>query len=463
MKLATTEACAVLSASIQGTLPAELALSIDTRTLQTGQTYLALVGERFDGHAFLTAAHHAGAAAAIVSNPTALPPELPGIVVADTHNALLSLAALSRRHFCGAVIALTGSAGKTTTKAFLAHILEAAQIGPIAATPLNENNEIGVSKVLLGLTCEAAAVIEMGARQPDDIAPLVSIARPHIAILTNVGDAHVGIFGSRAELARTKWQIFANGGQPILSLADAVSRERYTSLSQAPLFCGLASDPPIADVATLRLAGHTLQWHPRNTPSQEAVLTDLPPGEHNQRNLLSACSAALLLGIPLTTVARAASSVSLPNGRYERISAPGGITIIHDAYNASPSGSVASLQAFAQEAGRRIVLFGGMAELGEEAVAAHRRVGAALAPVHAAKILLSGELAHEVAEGARAAGVLAETIVQTPDNATSIATLQAFVQPGDIILIKGSRRYALEEIVHALRPAQAGVPARQAA
>ena len=450
MKILAAEAVSKLRAAPLGIMPEYISLSIDTRSLQPGDTYLALVGENFDGHNFIVQAQAAGAAAAIVSDAGSLPQDLPGLVVADTHTALLDLAQIAREHFCGAVVAITGSAGKTTTKTFLAQILTGARIGEIAATPQNENNEIGVSKVLLGLHSEAAAVIEMGARNRDDIAPLAGIARPQIAILTNIGEAHIGIFGSREELARTKWQIFSSGARAVLSLADATSRTRYTKLAKETLFCGFTSDEPIPGVSALLLDDRELILQMYGRPEMRAALTALPPGEHNIRNLLAACGAAILIGVPLETAARAASAVTMPHGRYERLATPFGATIIHDAYNASPSGTIATLKAFAQEAGRRIVVLASMAELGDEAPAAHRRVGAALAQVGAAKVFLGGEFAHELEAGARAAGVDAATLERFADNASATQSLRAVLQSGDVVVVKGSRMYRLEQIIDAL-------------
>ena len=450
MKIPLQEAVAALQATGIGTLPSDIACSIDTRSIQNGQTYLALVGESFDGHAFLGAAQKAGAAAAIVSDPSILPHDLPALHVANTHTALLALAGVARAHFCGAVIAITGSAGKTTTKTFLAQMLTRARIGEIAATPQNENNEIGVSKVLLALQSEAAVVIEMGARNPHDIAPLVAIARPHVAVLTNIGEAHIGIFGSREALAQTKWELFGGGALAVLSLADAESRARYTTLTEAPLFCGLHGDQLLSDVATLMLDGREVTWQKLQGETERAVLEHLPPGEHNVRNLLAACGAALLIGVPLGVVTKAASGFAMPHGRYERVSTPFGATIIHDAYNASPSGTLATLKAFSQESGRRIVVLGSMAELGDEAPQAHRRVGAALAETGAAKIFLGGEFAAELEAGALQAGVDAALIERFENNASATESLRQMLQSGDVVVVKGSRMYRLEQIIDAL-------------
>ena len=456
MKLPLDRARAALANAGTGELPPYLDVSIDTRTLAPGQTYLALDGENFDGHRFLAAARERGAVAAIVSDPRALD-GLPGFVVGNTRTALLALGAAMRDRFCGGVVAITGSAGKTTTKAFLAQLLTAARIGEIVATPANENNEIGVSKVLLSLDAQAAAVIEMGARNPDDIAPLVTAARPHIAVLTNIGDAHVGVFGSQAELARTKWQLFSTGARAVLALSDATSRERAALLAEPPLFCGIAGDAPIDGARMLVITGDALVLREPGGSEERAQLAKLPDGAHNVRNLAAACAAALLLGVPLATVARSAAGVQAPPGRYERIITPQAAAIIHDAYNASPSGTVATLEAFAREPGRKIVVLSSMAELGADAPAGHRRVGAAVASIDAHLILFGGAHREDLLAGAREAGVPAERIELFAENADAVVRLRSVLQSGDVVVVKGSRMYRLEEIVEAL--AGAGAPA----
>jgi UDP-N-acetylmuramoyl-tripeptide--D-alanyl-D-alanine ligase len=182
-----------------------------------------------------------------------------------------------------------------------------------------------------------------------------------------------------------------------------------------------------------------------------APLLKLPPGEHNVRNFLAAAGAAYTLGVPLAKIALAASRLTLPSGRYERLAGASGITLIHDAYNASPSGMIASLRTFAAEPERRIVLLGSMAELGESAPASHRRLGPALAEVGATHILVLGEFAEELLVGAREAGVVEETLTRVKDTEEAVELLREWLRPGDILLVKGSRAYRLERVIEALK------------
>ncbi len=221
-EVATNDALAALAGTIvnRDHMPATIAVSTDTRDIRPSETFLALRGERYDGHTFVADAAAAGASVAIVDDASALPEGLAGIVVADTLAAYLALGALARDRVRGPVIAITGSTGKTTTKTFAVQALEAAG-KPVTATPENENNEIGVAKFLLSLDDgdERIAIVEFGARKYRDLEPLVLAARPDIGVLTNIGEAHLEIMGSRERLAETKWGLFAGGAQPVLNLS----------------------------------------------------------------------------------------------------------------------------------------------------------------------------------------------------------------------------------------------------
>jgi UDP-N-acetylmuramoyl-tripeptide--D-alanyl-D-alanine ligase len=433
-------------------LPATIAISTDTRTIRPGDTFLALRGERFDGHDYVRAAIGAGAVAAIVDRRASVPEGTAAIVVDDTLQAYLALGGLARARLRGPVVAITGSTGKTTTKTFLRQAIEATGRGAVA-TPENENNEIGVAKFLLA--CDdgdtRAAIVEMGARKYRDLAPLVAAARPDVGVLTNVGDAHLEIMGSRERLAETKWEIFASGARAVLNLADAVSRERAPTLGAPPVWFGIDDERPPdgADAAIVR-TDDVLVVH-----AGEVVATPWHlelRGDHNRRNLAAALAAAWLVGIDPGVIARAAPELALPAGRYERIRLEGGPTIVYDAYNASMSGALATLATFAGEAtsGRKIVVLGSMAELGSEAPAMHERVGAAAADA-ADIVLTGGAFANELAAGARAAGMPDAAVIAYAANDDAVAWLRLHAGPDDLVLLKGSRMYRMEQIVAGLQ------------
>jgi UDP-N-acetylmuramoyl-tripeptide--D-alanyl-D-alanine ligase len=291
----------------------------------------------------------------------------------------------------------------------------------------------------------------MGARKYRDIAPLVAAARPDVAVLTNVGDAHLEIMGSRERLAETKWEIFSTGARAVINLADAESRARAASLAAPPAWFGIdAERPPAGQDATIVRLDDILVIH-----DDTIVAVPWPAdvrGDHNRRNLAAAFAAAWLLGIDPASVVRGSPAFTLPAGRYERIVLDGGPTLIYDAYNASMSGALATLATFARETtlGRRIVVLGSMAELGADAPEMHVRVGAAAA--RAADLLLTGgAFAAELARGARDAGMADAAIVGYAGNDDAVAWLREHARPDDVVLLKGSRMYRMEQIVAGLR------------
>ncbi len=459
-------------------LPAEARVSTDTRTLAAGDVYVALRGEAFDGHAFVADAVAAGARAIVVDDASAVPPGVPALVVADTTAAYLAFAGVARRLLQARVIAVTGSAGKTTTKHVIARILERADAGTVVATHANENNEIGVAKLFLGAPIDAAYVVtEFGARHFGEIAPLARVARPDVAVLTNIGDAHLEIFGSPLRLAQTKWGIFATGAHRVLDIAlrgcepDGVAR---TDDAHATYFDVRADAADAADAvddvddargsARVTLvgrervvfrAGGTARAH--DLPTHVTV-----DGEHNVRNVAAAAAAAFAIGIAPATIARALRDLDLPAGRYERIDL-GTHSLVYDGYNASMDGTLATLASFAREtATRRIAVLGSMAELGPEAPAMHARVGEAAACARCAFVLVGGDFADDLARGARVGGLEAGSVVPFASNAVAIAWLQANLVDGDLVLLKASRRYRMEEIVAGLRDARANDEATHA-
>lgn len=435
--------------------PAFLRVTTDTRALQPGDTFLALRGERFDGHAFAAEAAAKGAAAFVVEDASVVPPGVAAFVAGDTLKAYMALAELARAQFAGRVVAITGSAGKTTTKFFTAQLLATRYGDRVLASPANENNEIGVSKLLLNATNEEhdVLVVEMGARHYGDIAVLTKIAKPHVAVLTNVGDAHLEIMGSRERLEETKWSIFEKGARAIVNECDRASRIRAASLPE-PAHWFLAGAPGATLPSRARitaLLGRDWFVHRFDGVVHECAVAVAVPGDHNRSNLAAAAAAALELGADFGAVARAMETIELPKGRYEAIDVDG-IRLIYDAYNANASGTIAALDAFAAEpATRRIALLSSMAELGEEAAQLHRHVGAHAAATHVDVALFGGDFADELALGALDAGLPSERIFRFASNSEAAQWLRAHTSQGDAVLLKGSRKYKLEEIVEEFR------------
>lgn len=443
--------------------PRGVRLETDTRSLHVGDAFVALHGERFDGNDFAAEAVAKGASALVLDRESAAPPGVTALLVPDTLRAYMALAAEARTHLWS-VVAITGSTGKTTVKVLLEQLIAAAGARSIAP-PANENNEIGVSRLLLRALdrSDDVAIAEFGARHPDDVARLAAMARPDIGVLTNVGEAHLEIMGSRERLEEAKWAIFSTGARAVLNFADDASRRRAASLAQAPLW-SLAADrfPEIgASDRLCAVIGSNLVIANAGVVSTYPIDVRLP-GAYNRANLAAALAALVLLAEQNPEVGAfddashrdailaAIPHLVLPKGRYERIALGGGPHLIYDAYNANPSSVIAALDAFAAEtATRRIAVLGSMAELGAESEAMHEQVGERAAKI-VDWLLAGGEYAQALVRGARRGGLSAQRIVVFASNAEAADWLKRQARSDDLVLLKGSRTYRLEEIVEML-------------
>lgn len=433
--------------------PQTLHVTTDTRAIEPGDTFLALRGEHFDGHAYAREAVLKGAVAVIVDDADARVPGHTAFVVKDTLRAYMALAGAARDLFAGKVLAITGSAGKTTTKAFASQLLAHRYGNRVLAAPANENNEIGVSKLLLNADNAEhdVLVVEMGARHYNDILPLVEIARPHVGILTNIGEAHVEIMGSRERLEETKWGLFSGGATAVLNARDSASISRFPTLTFPPhwFYAGEVAFPVSGRVTALLSREELVEINGDRSLSYAVDVR--VPGAHNRENLAAAAAGALELDVRIESIVRAIPTLELPAGRYQSIRMGDDVRIVYDAYNANATGTIAALDAFAEEsAQRRIAVLASMAELGEEAPALHQRVGAHAAHTHVDMLLVGGDYATELAAGAKNAGLSSERIVSFSTNGDAARWIREHAHAGDVVLLKGSRKYKLEEIVEEL-------------
>jgi UDP-N-acetylmuramoyl-tripeptide--D-alanyl-D-alanine ligase len=437
--------------------PAEIRVGTDTRTLRRGDAFVALHGPNFDGHDFTAEAVRAGASVLVIDRAETRVDGVATMVVADTLLAYVALAALARGLFNGRVLAITGSGGKTTCKTFVTQLLAVRYGTRVVAAPANENNEIGVSRLLLEASNSKhdAIVVEMGARRYGDVATLVAMARPEVGILTNVGEAHLEIMGTRERLAETKWALFAGGARAVLNAADAVSVARAPKLAQQPHWF-LAGDGDGAGLLgrerITALLGRTrlvdVEGGRRTFDGRVDVGV---PGAHNRANAVAAIAGALELGVDLAAMAAVLPELRLPPGRFESFEMSGGWRIIYDAYNANASGMIAALDALTMERPKRaIAVLASMAELGAESAQLHEEVGAHAA--HRAGVLLvSGEYADAMARGAQREGLSDAAVVRVGSNEDAAQWLRVHARDGDVVLLKGSRKYRLEEILAELR------------
>ncbi len=418
-------------------------ISTDSRSIGPGQVFLALRGEKFDGHAYVSQALAAGAAAVIIDAAYDIPADLPtGSVlrVADTLRAYQAIARAWRRHCPARIVAITGSVGKTTTKELLAAALATA--GETLKTEANFNNEIGVPRTLLQLRPDHRfAVIEMGMRGRGQIAELAAIAEPDLVVITNVGTAHIELLGSREAIAEAKCELVADLAPERLAVLNA----------ETPLLPATA--------ARVRPEGRTLTYGLTTGEFRGAVAGDrltvegrsfvLPlPGEHNALNFLAALAVTRELGIDWENLRQL--SVTLPGGRARRIELAEDVLLLDETYNAGLESMLASLKLLAQTPGqRRLAVLGTMLELGDFSDEAHRQVGEAVASLGLDGLLILAEDGAAAALQAGAGDLPSQRFV---DHDSLTAALQAQLRPGDRVLFKASRGVALDRVVAALAP-----------
>ncbi|HEX9051234.1 MAG TPA: UDP-N-acetylmuramoyl-tripeptide--D-alanyl-D-alanine ligase [Anaeromyxobacter sp.] len=442
-----------------GTPPASVeGVSTDTRTLPAGSLFVALRGDRFDGHAFLPEAAGRGAAAAVVDerfDPTEGVPGPAGrLVVPDTLLALGAIARLHRKRFQIPVVGVTGSNGKTTTREMVAAIL--ATRGKVLKTEGNLNNEVGLPLTLLGLDpSHSAAVVEMGMSHPGEIARLAAIALPQVGVVTLAAPAHLEGLGTVDAVADAKAELYQGlppGGIAIANADDARMLKRAQASGRRMITFSAAKGRR-GDVVVLEIVSQgddglrfVLGVGNRELPVHIPGLV----GAHNAANAAAAAAAAIALGCTDREIGRGLATVR-PVGRRLRLEQlPSGVALLDDCYNANPASMAAALATLAGlAAGRRpVAVLGDMLELGAFEAEAHRAVGAEAARAGVKALATFGPRSRGAAEAARAAGLEA---FHTEDVDALVRWTKATLAPGDVLLVKGSRGMRLERLVEALR------------
>lgn len=434
--------------------------SIDSRAIVPGELFVAIRGERFDGHQFVAAALAAGAAGAVVMAPapleagTAAPAPLV-IQVADTTRALQDAAREVRRRSGATVIAITGSAGKTTTKEMTADFL--SEKFTVFRNKGNLNNHIGLPLSLLELRSRPhVAVVELGMNHAGEIRTLVGIAEPEVRVWTNVGDAHLGFFGSADALADAKAEIL-DAARPADLLVTAADDERIRARIGG--FAGRTVTFGISDRAHVRASA----VEPRGldgtaatvtTPHGSARMTLPLLGSGNLLNLLASTAVATELGIPIEAVARRAAAMRPSPHRGELLRLPGGVTLIDDSYNSSPSALERALETvrLATGSARKIAVLGEMLELGAHAQRLHAQAGRAAAASNLDLLVaIGGDAAQAMASSAATAGMNPGSVVWVPTSADAADLVTTRVRPGDLVLVKGSHGIHTDLVVERLK------------
>ena len=435
-------------------------ISTDTRTIKKGNFFVPLVGNKFDGHDFLDMAFDLGVQAAIVSEKFngSVPIGLPHWVVSDTLYAYQKVALLHRRSLKLPVVAVTGSVGKTTTRELIRVIL--SSLGEIVSSRENENNDVGVPKTLLrGTRRDAAFVLEMGMRGLGQIERLSGVSEPDIAVITNIGQAHIGLLGSRENIAKAKSEITSNlksNGVVIIpfgdNLLEKTLREKWSgriirvaieNYSLDWLGCG---DDYVVEksIAPDYISQIDMQ---NNLISFQGVKLKLPlEGRHNAMNFLMALAVATELGVSLKNLDKL--NINMPMGR-NRLIDYGQFLVLDETYNSSPDSVIASLELLVSKPGRHFAVLGTMLELGFESTSLHQKVLQRAVELGLTGIVFvtCGEESNSVKEIIRQ--LPNYDVVKTPKDAAK--TLLSWLSPGDNILIKGSRKLELEKVLPYLR------------
>ena len=436
------EGAEVLPDQILGTI------CTDSRRLGSGDFFVPLVGERFDGHDFLVQLPARGAQGAVVCRnwQQPLPPGLLHWRVDDTLAAYQQLALLHRRQLGRSLVAVTGSAGKTTTRELIRAAL--APLGAIQASEGNNNNDVGVPLTVLGASPDTAAlVIEMGMRGPGEISRLSHCAEPDIAVITNIGTAHIGRLGSREAIAAAKCEITAGldpKGLVVIPAGDPLLEKALASVwAGRVLRVRLHDDAGLDSGSGANANADLIGVIQGERLLVEGVSLPLPlEGRHNARNLLLAIAVARHLGVALEALADL--KVAVPGGRNRRLQ-QGGLTLLDETYNASPEAVLAALDLLATQPGRRFAVLGTMLELGERSLDLHRQVAARAAELRLDGLVLVDGSAEGQAMAEAAASMKRLALVSTPEAAS--APLTQWLQAGDVLLLKASRGVALERLM----------------
>ena len=451
-----------------------IGVSTDSRTLVSGELFVALSGPRespvrivLDGHRFLGEALRRGAWGVLAEEQALRRDEVARelgawtgravIAVPDTLQALGDLAASHRSRMPARIVGITGSNGKTTTKEMAAAI--AAVRWQVLRNEGNLNNLVGLPLTLLGLESRhEVAVVELGMSHAGEIRRLAAIAAPQVGVVTNVGPVHLEGVGSIAGVAAAKAEIFAGiapGGTAVLNADDPATPGLAARWAGRLVSFGLC--------ATADVRAEEIEFTPLGTAftlvlaAAGSARVQIPWfGEHNVRNALAAAAAMHCLGADCAQIAAGLAAARPAAMRFEVGTIRPGVTVVNDAYNANPASMLAALAAFAQLPGgaRRALVLGDMLELGADALAAHRELGLAAAQAAPALLLAVGAFAAEVVAGARAAGLPRTALATAPDAAAAAVVLATWLRPGDLLLLKGSRGVRLERVLERLREAQ---------
>ncbi len=427
-------------------------ISIDSRKVRRGGLFVALPGERTDGGRFVPEAFERGAAGVLVRD--GLTVDGPAVCVRSTNEALLRLADDERKRIDARVIAVTGANGKTSTKDMTAAV--AAMRFRTHASPGSFNNEIGLPMTVLGAPPDTEVLVaEMGARRAGDVAMLCRVARPHIAIVTNVGVAHLEIFGSWERIVEASAEPvdgLGADGVAVLNLDDPVVAGYVERCTGQVVTFGTS---PGADVRAeqIELDGDGRATFQLVQGDERGLVTLAVPGEHMVSNALAASATGSVLGVPMDAAREALSRAAISRWRMETFTTQDGVRVVNDAYNANPESMAAALRTARWMAGegQLIAVLGTMAELGPISMVEHERVGELAARLRVDRLIAVGPSARPIAAAGAREGVEPDRVVAYDEPEEALEDVRRWARPGDVVLFKGSRVAGLEEMAEALR------------
>jgi UDP-N-acetylmuramoyl-tripeptide--D-alanyl-D-alanine ligase len=434
------------------------AVSSDTRTLAQGALFVALRGERYDGHDYLAAARAKGAVAAMVDRRGPASMEageapLPLLVVDDTRLGLGRLAAYWRRKFTLPLIAVTGSNGKTTVKEMIAAILtEHAGAGRAYATPGNLNNDIGLPLTLLGLRAQhACAVVELGMNHAGETAYLAGIAGPTVALVNNAQREHQEFMHSVEDVAREHGAVFsalpADGVAVINADDDYAGYWRGAAAPRRVLDFGIEQPAAVGGRYALRDFGSDIVLR---VPQGEAPVSLQAAGVHNVRNALAASAAAAAAGVGLAAITRGLARFRPVQGRLQKKEGKQAAVVLDDTYNANPDSVIAAIEVLARRPGRKILVLGDMGEVGAHGAAFHGEIGRHARAAGIDRMFVLGESCRH------AAAAFGDGARHYADIGALLAELEPVLAADVSVLVKGSRFMRMERVVQALCGAAAG-------
>jgi UDP-N-acetylmuramoyl-tripeptide--D-alanyl-D-alanine ligase len=446
----TTGLAEAIGASVCGVDTAFTSVTTDSRKSCVDSLFVALKGINFDAHKFVGQACAQGAVAALTDHPVeSAVDRITQVVVENTTTGLGQMGALNRNRFSGKVVAVTGSAGKTTVKELVAAIF--VQRGPVCKTQGNLNNHIGVPLSLLTLEQDhQGAVFELGASGLHEIAYTVGLVRPDVAVINNAQTAHMEGFGSLENIMIAKGEIVRDmpgHGVAVLNADDKYfSQWRVMANAKRTLSFGLSES---ADVTARDMRLHPMSSEFTLVCQGENIRINLPlPGEHNICNALAASAAALAAEVSVEQIRAGLENVPATPGRLVSKSGLQGCTVLDDTYNASPAAMKEALRVLASHSGRKIAVLGHMAELGELAAGSHAEAGSWARQLGIDELWVTGAWAKNYQQGFGK-----QTYVFDSKNQLTVE-LAACLQAGDMVLVKGSRSAGMEEVVSALCPAR---------